>query len=162
MDHIGIDLHKRESQICILAEGGELIERRIRTDPHRFAEVLGERAPACILLEASTESEWVARCLEALGHPVVVADPNFASLSRETDLAFPLVQIDANMVHGWPPSPCASERVISLWGTLCHHVESGVSRFISSTLSPERQVAALQLNRNMENENRCAKAKSLS
>src|SRR5262244_234639 len=80
MDHIGIDLHKRESQICILAEGGELIERRIRTDPHRFAELLGERAPACILLEASTESEWVARCLEALGHHVVVADPNFAPM----------------------------------------------------------------------------------
>src|SRR5262245_29836010 len=80
MDHIGIDLHKRESQICILAEGGELIERRIRTDPHRFAEVLGERARACILPEASTESEWVARYLEALGHPVVVADPNFAPM----------------------------------------------------------------------------------
>jgi hypothetical protein len=30
MDHIGIDVHKREDQICILAEGGELIERRIR------------------------------------------------------------------------------------------------------------------------------------
>src|SRR5215831_910611 len=60
MDHIGIELHKRESQICILAEGGELIERRIRTDPHSFAELLGERAPACILLEASTESEWPA------------------------------------------------------------------------------------------------------
>src|SRR5262245_12961466 len=80
MDHIGIDLHKKDSQICILAEGGELIERRIRTDPHRFAEVLGERAPACILLEASTESEWVARCLERLGHDVVVADPNFAPM----------------------------------------------------------------------------------
>src|SRR5215467_4482494 len=80
MAHIGIDLHKRESQICILAEGGELIERRILTDPHRFAEVLGERAPACILLEASTESEWVARCLEALGHHVVVADPNVAPM----------------------------------------------------------------------------------
>jgi len=139
-----------------------LIERRIRTDLRRFAEALGGRAPAQVLLESSTESEWVARCLEALGHPVVVADPNFASLSRETDLAVPLVQIDANMVHGWPPSPCASERVISLWGTLCHHVESGVSRFISSTLSPECQAAAPQLNRNMENENRCAKAKSLS
>ena len=50
MDHIGIDLHKRESQICILAEGGEVIERRIHTDAHRFAELLGERAPACILL----------------------------------------------------------------------------------------------------------------
>jgi len=80
MDHMGIDLHKRESQICILTEAGELIERRIRTDPHRFAEVLGERAPARILLEASTESEWVARCLEGLGHDVVVADPNFAPM----------------------------------------------------------------------------------
>ena len=44
--------------------------------------------------------------------------------------AFPLVHVDANIVHGWPPSPCASERVISLWGTVCHHVEWGVSRFI--------------------------------
>ena len=31
MDHIGIDVHKRESQIYILAEGGEVIEQRIRT-----------------------------------------------------------------------------------------------------------------------------------
>src|SRR5206468_12201212 len=29
MDHIGIDVHKRESQICILAEGGQLIEQRL-------------------------------------------------------------------------------------------------------------------------------------
>jgi transposase len=80
MDHIGIDVHKRESQICILVEGGELIERRIRTEPQRFAEALGGRAPARILLESSTESEWVARCLEALGHHLVVADPNFAPM----------------------------------------------------------------------------------
>ena len=26
MDHIGIDVHKKESQICVLAEGGELID----------------------------------------------------------------------------------------------------------------------------------------
>jgi transposase len=31
-------------------------------------------------MEASTESEWVARCLEELGHEVVVADPNFAPM----------------------------------------------------------------------------------
>jgi hypothetical protein len=31
MDHVGIDVHKKESQICIVAEGGELIERRVRT-----------------------------------------------------------------------------------------------------------------------------------
>ena len=37
MDHVGIDVHKRESQICLLAEGGELMERRIRTEPERRA-----------------------------------------------------------------------------------------------------------------------------
>ena len=39
MDHIGIDVHKKESQICILAEEGELIEQRIRTEPACFAAV---------------------------------------------------------------------------------------------------------------------------
>jgi hypothetical protein len=33
----GIDVHKKESQIYILAEGGEVIERRIRTEAERFA-----------------------------------------------------------------------------------------------------------------------------
>jgi transposase len=80
MDHIGMDVHKKGSQLCILTEGGELIERRIRTEPERFAAVLGERPRARILLEASTDSEWVARCLEALGHEVIVADPNFAPM----------------------------------------------------------------------------------
>ncbi len=80
MDHIGMDVHKKESQICILAEGGELIEQRIRTEPERFAAVLGPRPPARIVIEASTDSEWVARCLEALGHEVIVVDPNFAPM----------------------------------------------------------------------------------
>ena len=40
MDHIGIDVHKRESQIYVLAEGGEIIERRIRIEPECFAAVL--------------------------------------------------------------------------------------------------------------------------
>ena len=80
MDHIGIDVHKRESQIYILAEGGEVVEQRIRTEPERFAAVLGTRPRARILIEASTDSEWVARCLEALGHEVIIADPNFAPM----------------------------------------------------------------------------------
>ena len=80
MDHIGIDVHKKDSQICILTEQGELLERRVRTEPGRFAEVLGPRPRARILIESATESEWVARCLEALGHEVIVADPNFAPM----------------------------------------------------------------------------------
>jgi len=52
MDHIGIAVHKRESQIDILAEGGEIIEPRIRTEGERFAAVLGPRPRAPILIEA--------------------------------------------------------------------------------------------------------------
>ncbi|HEX9705264.1 MAG TPA: hypothetical protein VGA20_08470, partial [Gemmatimonadales bacterium] len=61
MDTIGLDLHKRESQLGILTDDGEVIERRIVTSRERFTAVLGGRPPARILLEASTESEWVAR-----------------------------------------------------------------------------------------------------
>jgi transposase len=80
VEHIGIDVHKKESQLCILTEAGEVIERRIRSERTRFGAVLGDRAPAQVLLEASTESEWVACCLEALGHTVIVADPNYAPM----------------------------------------------------------------------------------
>jgi transposase len=80
MDTIGLDLHKRESQLCILTTDGELIERRIATTRERFSAVLGGRPRARILLEASTESEWVARHLESLGHEVIVADPGFAPM----------------------------------------------------------------------------------
>src|SRR6185503_719605 len=69
-----------KARSTFLAEGGEVIERRIRTEPERFDAVLGTRPRARIVIEASTDSEWVARCLEALGHEVIVADPNFAPM----------------------------------------------------------------------------------
>ena len=44
MEYIGIDVHQNESQISILTEQGERLERRIRTQRERFAEILGGRA----------------------------------------------------------------------------------------------------------------------
>jgi transposase len=85
MDFVGIDLHKTSSQICILSEGGELKERRIKTTRASFDEVFARKPPARILVEASTESEWVAGHLEALGHEVIVADPNFAPMYATRD-----------------------------------------------------------------------------
>jgi transposase len=85
MDYIGIDLHKTSSQVCILTEDGEMIERRIKTDRESFDKLFAERPPARILVEASTESEWCARHLESLGHEVVVADPNFAPMYATRD-----------------------------------------------------------------------------
>ena len=116
MDHVGIDLHKRESQICIETELGEVIETRIRTERDRFAAVFGGRPRAKILIEAMTESEWVARCLEDLGHEVVVADPNFAAMyatrSRrvKTDRRDAVTLADACRLGAYRPAHRASDR----------------------------------------------------
>lgn len=80
MNYVGIDLHKTSSQVCILTADGELIERRIKTERASLSALFGDRPRARILIESSTESEWVARCLEELGHEVIVADPNFAPM----------------------------------------------------------------------------------
>lgn len=80
MEYIGIDVHKNSCQVCILTEDSELIERRIKTDRSSLDTLFKDRELARILIESSTESEWVARCLEQLGHEVIVADPNFAQM----------------------------------------------------------------------------------
>jgi transposase len=80
VNHIGIDLGKKNSQICILPQEGKLLEHGVRTERERFAAALKNHPGARVLLEAGTESEWVARCLEALGHEVIVADPNYAPM----------------------------------------------------------------------------------
>jgi transposase len=80
MTTIGLDLHKRESQLCILHPDGTIEERRINTSHERFTAVFGALPSGRVLLESSTESEWVARHLEQLGHEVIVADPNFAPM----------------------------------------------------------------------------------
>src|SRR5262245_46231719 len=80
MTTIGLDLHKRESQLCIGFDDGRIEERRLATTRERLSAVLGRLEPARILLEASTESEWVAQCLESFGHEVIVAEQDFAPL----------------------------------------------------------------------------------
>lgn len=80
MEIIGLDLHKRETQLCRQHPDGRIVDERIPTSRARFTQTFGGLAPARILLEASTESEWVATHLEQLGHTVIVADPNFAPM----------------------------------------------------------------------------------
>jgi len=77
MEYGAIDLHKKESQIRIVTRTGEIIDRRIATTRDRFTHVFWGRPRMRLLIEASTESEWVAQHLEELGHDVIVADPNY-------------------------------------------------------------------------------------
>jgi len=80
VEYVGIDLHKRDSQMCWLTEDGEVREQRIRTTAARFVAVFGGRPRARVLIEASTESEWVAQVIESVGHEVIVADPGYAPM----------------------------------------------------------------------------------
>lgn len=80
MDYGAIDLHKQESQIRIVAETGEVLDRRVRTSVEGLTGVFGGRPRTRVLVEASTESQWVAEHLEGLGHEVIVADPNYAPM----------------------------------------------------------------------------------
>ncbi len=83
MEYGAIDLHKKESQIRIVGESGEVLDRRVATTPERFTALFWGRPPMRILVEASTESKWVAQHLETLGHEVIVADPTFAPMYSE-------------------------------------------------------------------------------
>lgn len=81
MAYVGIDLHKNASQVCIYDEETErYVERRVRTNFDGLRRALEKHPCSKVLLEASTESEWVAQWLEELGHEVIVADPNFAPM----------------------------------------------------------------------------------
>src|SRR5919109_3980498 len=66
--------------MCTFTATGESLPQRLETHRERVAAVFAGRPTVRILLEASTESAWVAQCLEALGHEVIVADPNDAPM----------------------------------------------------------------------------------
>jgi transposase len=76
-----IDLHMRYSQIRIVDETGAVLrETRVVTSRERLVTAFDGQGAMRILLETGTESEWVAQALEAAGHVVIVADPNYAPM----------------------------------------------------------------------------------
>jgi transposase len=81
MEYGAIDLHLRRSQFRIVDENGTVVkEGTCDTTRADFARVFGGRARMRILVESSTDSEWVAQHLESLGHEVIVADPSYAAM----------------------------------------------------------------------------------
>ena len=154
MDHIGMDLGKKESQIAILTQGGELIEKRMRTERERLRQYFEGRPQAKILMEASTVSEWVARLLEDLGHEVVVADPNYAPMYAQrsrrvkTDKRDALALAEACKLGAYRLAHRTSDeqrhvRAAPLWPsslrppiTSLSPMRSWFSRFLSSEMYP--------------------------
>ena len=86
MDYVAIDLHARYSWIRIVtAAGAPVLERRVPTTRASFEHVFAGRAPMRVLLESSTESEWVGQVIEACGHEVIVGAPGYALMYGHRD-----------------------------------------------------------------------------
>ena len=97
MIHVGIDLHKMESQICVISGTGEVLEeRRVATRRDALEKALASWPGAQVLIEACNESEWVARHLEHCGHVVVVADPNYTPMYGHRHHGYKTDRRDAN------------------------------------------------------------------
>lgn len=86
MHIIGLDLGKRNTQLCVGTEDGAVaLQQRVPTTKEGLTRALAPYVPAQILLEASTSAEWVARHLEQAGHEVIVGDPRFGPMYAQAD-----------------------------------------------------------------------------
>jgi transposase len=98
MEYGAIDLHARFSWIRIISADGEaVLEQRVTTTRESFARVFADRPRLRVLVESSTESEWVAQAVEACGHEVIVASPTYALMYGHCD---PRIKTDRRDVRG--------------------------------------------------------------
>jgi transposase len=73
---VGIDLHRRRSQIAMIDEHGELtLQKRIPTRRETITELLGDPQGTHVALEATYGWEWLAELLEDAGFDVHLAHP---------------------------------------------------------------------------------------
>jgi transposase len=77
MVYVGIDLHRKRSQVAALDEQGkQLLSRRIVNDPQTFLELLqGLGDQPEIALEATYGWEWLADLLEDAGYELHLSHP---------------------------------------------------------------------------------------
>ena len=130
-----IDLHARYSQVRIIdAEGQVVREQRVLTSATRLVGVFDGHGPLRILLETGTESEWVAQTLEAAGHEVIVADPNYAPMYGEIRRK---VKTDRRDVAA------LGEANRRGWYRATHRV-SGAQRALRQILRSRRQLVAMR------------------
>jgi transposase len=98
MEHVAIDLGRPNSVMCRLNAEGQKSFRRFALNRSNLDRFFGTRPPCRVLIESSTESEWVARHLEGLGHEVVVADPNYAPMYGERNRRVKTDRRDADVL----------------------------------------------------------------
>ena len=99
MIYVGIDLHRKHSQITALDEQGtELLSRRVANDPEALRAILAELGGELqVALEATYGCEWLADLLEQEGHELHLSHP----LRTKAIAAARPTQSDACEVGRW-------------------------------------------------------------
>jgi len=87
MEYCGIDLHQDKSEICILDENGEVMEKTsLRTARRVLDRFFSGKPMMRVVMEAGGSSPWVSRLVEKCGHEVVVCAPRRVRLIAESTL----------------------------------------------------------------------------
>lgn len=75
MLYVGLDLHRRRTQVAVMDEGGhELFNRNVPNDPARLSEVLCGAEPGTpVVFEAAYGWSWLAELLQGMGMDVHLA-----------------------------------------------------------------------------------------
>jgi transposase len=131
MDHIAIDLGGKESQICVRAQDGSILEET-RCGTLRLASYLKKRPPSRVILETSSEAFRIADAARELGHDVRVVpatlapalgvgsrgvksdtrDPRMLS-EVSTRIELPSVHIPSEVSRNWKSCCTAREALVS-------------------------------------------------
>jgi len=131
MDHIAIDLGGKESQICVRAQEGTIIEETC-CGTLRLASYLKKRPPSRVILETSSEAFRIADAARELGHDVRVVpatlvpslgvgsrgvkndkrDPRILS-EVSTRIELPSVHIPSELAREWKSCCTAREALVS-------------------------------------------------
>lgn len=86
MDHVGIDVHQKYSQVCEISGGEVVVRAQVPTTQASLLRHFGGRERLRIVVECGGSSRWVARLLGQLGHQVVVVNPRRVRLIAESTL----------------------------------------------------------------------------
>ncbi len=87
MEHLGIDVHQKYSEICGVGEQGEVtVRRRLATTESSLRRFFKSRPRCRVILECGPMTPWIYRLIRELGHEVVVVNPRRVRLIAESTL----------------------------------------------------------------------------
>lgn len=84
--YIGIDLGDKNSDVCVLDQGGEVSkEFRLRMKEEAFQEYFASIPRSRVAVEAGGQSRWVAEVIEKCGHEVYVSNTRKVPYIHQSD-----------------------------------------------------------------------------